>query len=380
MTSKNILISVAFFHPHKGGLEKYNLEMASELVRLGHKITIITHNTNQTEDFEIYDGIEIYRLPCKILTFGKSGVLPIPIVNKNVRNLLKSFNGKYDFLITNTRFFLINLLVLWFVKFPKKNILHIEHGSGYIKLKNPILNQMSILYDKILFQLMKLKVRKFAGVSEACNEFLSFNKINPIGIIFSGIVDPHIRKANKLIQLLESNKDKIIISFIGRIIEEKGILNLIEAFKILEKKYNNLVLMIAGTGLLLDDLKKYFDDKTIYLGNLESNEVDFVLNRTDIFINPSYAKEGGQRIILEAAINKCAIISTNVGFVDKIIEDRKNGLIIDKKNTNDIIEKIDFLIKNPQNIEIYSNNIYAKIKSQFSWSKTFDTMFEIFSK
>ena len=115
----------------------------------------------------------------------------------------------------------------------------------------------------------------------------------------------------------------------------------------------------------------YKHNKNIkFYGSLESRQVHEILSKSHIFINPSFAMEGGPRTILEAGINKCAVISTNVGIVPYVIKHLENGLIIDIKNSNDILEKLNFLIDNFNLIEVYGNKLFKEVKSNFLWNET----------
>jgi len=63
MTNKSICIFTGYYYPHFGGVEKYTISIARELVQKGFRVLIVTNNTENVDDFEKIDGIEIIRLP-----------------------------------------------------------------------------------------------------------------------------------------------------------------------------------------------------------------------------------------------------------------------------------------------------------------------------
>ncbi len=362
----------AFFYPHVGGLENYVLQLSLKLIEHGYTVSVVTNNTNKVADTECYMGINIYRIPSWELKFGNSGVLPFPRINRDFFRLSAILKEqKFDFIITNTRFFLINHFGLYFIHRKVKSIIHLEHGSGYIKLNNPILDFFSIKYDKILVSLLKRKIKIFCGVSNASNLFLASFGIDPSVIIPSAIVFNKPIHSVDYKQIHQIPDNAILITFVGRIITEKGIEYLVEAFSNISKNMNDAYLFVAGNGVLLEELTSlYRHPKIIFLGHLNENEINSLLQISDIFVNPSFAQEGGQRSLLEAAINKCAIISTNVGNVSEVIEHKKSGLIIGKKSSKDITEAIIFLMEHPELIKDFAEKSYQQVNNNFNWDVT----------
>ncbi len=334
----------------------------------GYNVSIATNNTEGINNFDNLEGISIFRFPNFSIVFNKSGILPIPKINKLTISILKKLKKEnFNLIITNTRFFILNHLILFYLNYPKGKVIHIEHGSGNIKLKNNILSLLSSVYDFVLIKLLKLKVGNFYGVSKQCNEFLSKYGIETKGILKSCI---NIRNTN----IQKSVNETINITFVGRMVYEKGITFLLEAFSQINDQ--RLLLNVVGDGPILPEIKnKYSNNKNIiFYGAILPKEVDHILKKTHIFINPTFAKEGGQRTILEAGINKCAVISTNVGHVADLIVDNLNGLIIKIKDVDDIKLKIQYLIDNPQLIVSFSNNLFDSVLQNFNWVKNIEIL------
>jgi glycosyltransferase involved in cell wall biosynthesis len=63
---------------------------------------------------------------------------------------------------------------------------------------------------------------------------------------------------------------------------------------------------------------------------------------------------------------KCCCISTNVGAVDEIIDDGINGIIMKLDDSQDLVEKINYLLNNEQDRQKIAENGYLKVKNNFT--------------
>lgn len=167
-----------------------------------------------------------------------------------------------------------------------------------------------------------------------------------------------------------NNGDTIVLSYIGRIIKEKGVLNLLEAFSELRKKNSNIELHIAGDGPLLEKIKNEYTDSNIhFLGKLNYEEVMNLCVKTDIFVHPSMYPEGLPTSILEAGVMKCAVVATDRGGTKEVINNSNVGLIV-KENVEDLVKKLDFLLSNYDEMNKLKENIHNRIIHNFTWKQT----------
>jgi len=139
------------------------------------------------------------------------------------------------------------------------------------------------------------------------------------------IVDPHL-----LTKKVDSTiiKEKKQILFLSRVEKYKGVYELLEAFQLLQKKVDNVQLVIAGDGSALENLKVLVEHKNIdnvsFPGFVKGEAKANLLSNSDLFVFPSYA-EGMPNAILEAIAFGLPIITSDVGGIPDIFEDTKNG-------------------------------------------------------
>lgn len=143
------------------------------------------------------------------------------------------------------------------------------------------------------------------------------------------------------------NKDENIkFLFISRIMKEKGIEQYLEAAKVIKEKYKNTEFHILGfcEQEYEEMLKKLTNDGVINYHGLKKDVIPF-LRDASCLIHPSYYPEGMSNVLLEASASGRPAITTNRSGCREIVEDEKTGYIIDIKNSQQLIKKIEDFIK-----------------------------------
>ncbi len=361
-----------FYIPHLGGVERYTSKVIEQLQK-DYNIIVVTTNDNDYDSEEVIDGVKIYRLPVYNLCKNR-----FPFLKKNTeykKIIEKVSNEKIDYIICNTRYYKTSFLGAKFSKIKKVPLFVIDHSSNHVTIGNKILDFFGAIYEHYLTNKIKRYNPKFYGVSKKCNEWLKHFKIMASGVFYNAIDDKVFDEYYE-----KTNNQEIIISYIGRIIPEKGILNLLDAFEEINKKYKNIKLIIAGDGPLLNDVKRKYKNKNIvFLGKIKYEDVMKVCVKTDIFVHPSMYPEGLPTSILEAGVMKSAVIATDRGGTCEVITDESVGLII-QENKEDLISKLDYLLSNPKIIEKLKENIHKRIMDRFTWKQTTKIMEEELKK
>ena len=364
---QTIAIFSGYYLPHLGGVERYTYNLAKKLKNMGYKIIIVTSRYDENlKEIEDTEYAKIFRLPTYKIVSSR---YPINKQNKRCKELLEMVKQEnVNSAIIQTRFWTTSYIASKFIS--KNNIpaCLIEHGSTHFTVNNKILDFFGEKYEHILTNSIKKRVKDYYGVSKKCTEWLKHFNIEAKGVFYNSVNSEEIEEYSKFI-----NKDtgKINITYTGRMIEEKGVLRLIDAFKNLNEKYDNLELSLAGEGPILEKIiQENKDIKNIHiLGKISHDEVMKLLGRTNIFVNPSHFSEGLPTTILEAGLMECAVVATPMGGTTEIISDDSLGYICGFK-TQEIQEKIEKLINEPEIMKDMSIKIKQKVKEQFSWDIT----------
>jgi glycosyltransferase involved in cell wall biosynthesis len=152
----------------------------------------------------------------------------------------------------------------------------------------------------------------------------------------------------------EPKSEKLRVLFTARMVEDKGVLVLIEAANILREKYQDKVEFLLCGGLETNPLAvskerllELCDGKYIqWLG--KRNDVKELLESSHVFAFPSYYKEGLPKSCIEAsAIGRPIITCDSVGCRDTVI-DGETGYLVPIKDSKAVAEKLDILFSDAQ--------------------------------
>jgi glycosyltransferase involved in cell wall biosynthesis len=367
-TRKKIAIFSGFYLPFLGGIERYTNKLSTELIKLGYDVVVVATNHANLPSYEhSYDHLKIYRLPTYELFKNR---YPIVKRNREFRGLMDQFeNEKVDYVICNTRFQLTTLLGAKYAKTNHKQSLVIDHGSSHFSVDIKFLDELGKVYEHYLTDLVKRMVKDYYGVSQRCNQWLEHFHIKARGVFYNSVdSDTYDRFKSKAYKKDFGNK--LVITYAGRIIREKGVEMLLEAFSDLAPNYKNVVLVIAGDGPLLSTLRdKYKHSRIFFEGKLDYDEMMSLFNVTDIFCYPSMYPEGLPTSILEAGIMKCAVIATDRGGTKEVIIGSEYGIIIDE-NQDSLTNALKDLLNKPSYVEDLKNNLHKRVKNYFTWKTT----------
>lgn len=139
-----------------------------------------------------------------------------------------------------------------------------------------------------------------------------------------------------------------VVGNIARLAPIKNHKSLLEAFKIVLQQRPNTILLIAGGGVLLDELKHYSQELEIaksvfFLG--DRRDIPELLKVMDIFVLSSLS-EGLSMTLLEAMSAALPIVATKVGGNSEVIEDNKTGLLVPSKSPERLAKAIIWLLDN----------------------------------
>ena len=180
---------------------------------------------------------------------------------------------------------------------------------------------------------------------------------------------------------LKIKQSDIVITFIGRLVKEKGILELLSAFKQINN--DSLKLIVIGDlhqserdQLTIRQLEKYRNDNNIIFTGLV-HDVNHYLYLSDIFCLPSY-REGMPRSILEAMAMKNAIIATDIRGCREEIIDEQHGFLVPTHSSDKLAEKINELITKPHKLKQFQEASYQRVIKNFNELDVVSKQLEIF--
>jgi len=234
---------------------------------------------------------------------------------------------------------LIAMLAAYIIRVPVR--IYFRHGLVYETSKG-CKRKILILIDR-LSALMSTKV---VCVSPSVSKISLEDKLNKDSkqcLLSKGTcngIDINRFNINNVFNIIEL-KEKLgllnsnfVIGFTGRLVKDKGIIELVRAFNKLHKRYPNIVLLLVGMledrDALPEDIVKYIRQmpSIINTGYVSNFVIEKYYALMDVFVLPSY-REGFPTSVLEASSMELPIITTKVtGCIDSIING-KTGIFVD---------------------------------------------------
>ena len=165
------------------------------------------------------------------------------------------------------------------------------------------------------------------------------------------------------------SKDDFVFLFIGRLVGDKGVNELVAAFEQLANKIPNAKLLLVGPQEpTLDPLKQ------VTIASIEKNpkivstayqqDVRPFLKMAEVFVFPSY-REGFPNVVLQAGAMGIPCIVSDINGCNEIIENEVNGLIVPPKSIQPLSEKMYSLYKDPEKRAIFIDRTKERIATNF---------------
>ncbi|WP_430535085.1 glycosyltransferase family 4 protein [Listeria rocourtiae] len=234
-------------------------------------------------------------------------------------------DSDYDYIIVQNRPQFI-LKLKKHLKNSSKIILHLHNKHIFTNSFSSSLNeQIYDGFDGILGVSDFIREQVFLHAPRMCA-----NKVKTL----QNMVDTEKFKsmAVEKIAVYEKLANKNVVSFHGRLIPEKGVLEMIIAYKIAAKSISNLALLIIGklnNTSYCERLKEEMNKDIIFVDGISHSEIEKYLSIADLSVAPSLCDEASGLAHLESLAMGKPLITTTGGGPEEFIEHRKTGFLVD---------------------------------------------------
>ena len=374
----NIGLFTDSYPPYINGVSTSVYNLREALKKLGHTVYIVTVNDSIIKH-EYDDKEKILRIPgipIGIYDYRLSEIYPVSTVK-----IIKKW--KLDVIHSHTEFG-VGIFARILAKKFKIPLVHTYHTlyedyTHYIthnhfnKLSKKIVKDLTKVYcvktaketivptDKI-YKLFKEKYMITKNVS-----------VIPSGIDIERFFEENVEQ-DKVEQIKEKygiTKDDFTIIFVGRLAQEKNIEFLLNAQqKLIEKRINNIKLLIVGDG---PDKENYINitrklnifDKVIFTGKIEQDKIQYYYQCADAFVTASNSETQGLTVIEAMAAGVVPICINDMAFIDML---PKKSLFNNQKeyinrlitfSTDEELRK-EYKAEIRKKAEEYSSNTYAQ--------------------
>lgn len=214
--------------------------------------------------------------------------------------------------------------------------------------------------------------------SEYTRQQLLLNGVNPNFIrvipLFLSRLAPKVEKSET--RLFQSD-----ILFVGRLIESKGIDELLAAFSLLEGQYS---LTIIGERPSYAKPRNFLEENTFgqrvrFVGWIDNDKIDNYYQGTKVCVVPSMGPESFCLVGLEAMRNKKPVVAFDSGGIPEWLKDGENGILVSRGEVYTLAEKIKYLLDNPDLAREMGENGYRMLTSQFTKEHYVDELLNFYN-
>lgn len=368
------------YPPYINGVSTSVLMLKQGLEKLGHKVYVVTVNSENFHYKKEDDVLMIPGVPIGIMDFRMTSLYPI-----RAQKIIKSWN--LDVIHTHTEFGVGSFarLIAKQYNIPLVHTYHTMYEEyiyyitkGYFDGASKKLVEYLTLFlcDKTVEELIVPTKKTYDLFKE------KYKVKRDVHIIPSGIDVTRFYKENidktKLEDLkkeLNIKKDDFIILYVGRIAKEKNIEFLINNLKDITKKIPKAKMVIVGDGPDMNDLallvhQNKLDKKVIFTGKVPWNDIPKYYQLANVFVTSSKTETQGLTVIEAMAASKVVIAIKDESFL-LVMTDKQDGLffeteeeyknliykIYNDKKYADIIAKQARITANQYNPVVYAKRV-----------------------
>lgn len=348
----------AHFPPNVGGVETHLDDLIKALIKRDWEVFVLTYRpltTNAKWDmYEKETKVEIFRIPWLPNLFYKLVKTPI-----------------LEFIYLLPGLFLATLFVLFLKKI---DVIH-AHGlvAGFVAVVwGKLFCKRVIISTHSIYHFSKSGLyRNFAKwIFTSADKSLGLSKqatdeIRSLGIPANKVGNFTYWIDTKKFQIKKNLgwKDKFTVLFVGRLVEEKGVNELLESVKVWN---DDIILKIIGSGPLENEVKrvaaKYKNVE--FLGIVDQDKLPLYYSGSDILIVPSTSEEGFGRVILESLSCGTPVIGSNRGAIPEAMDETVGKLI--KVTPNNIKEAVEYFYENRERLKKLAQNCRAFAERRYS--------------
>lgn len=267
---------------------------------------------------------------------------------------------------------LLSMVAAWITRRPVR--IYICHGLRYQGTEGK-LRKLLIMMEKITCRCATHVISVSKGVANVMVQdgLCPREKMSVVGYGSAGGVDIERYNPNNI----ESNvrneinipEDAFVLTFVGRIVKDKGINELVSSFDIINKIYPNIHLLLVGP---VETVQNPVDESTIR--TIEKNEnihavgmqkdVRPFLKASDAFILPSY-REGFGMVLIEAGAMGLPCITTDITGCNEIIVPGENGAIIEPRKKEALRDEMEKWVSNPDMVKKMAGNARKMVSERY---------------
>ncbi|MDO4942840.1 MAG: glycosyltransferase family 4 protein [Lachnospiraceae bacterium] len=355
----------------EGGIEIVVEELSTKMVKAGHSVTCYNRSGHHVSGKEFdggslkeYKGVKLK----SVFTINRKGLAAM--TSSFIEAICAAF-GKYDVVHFHAEG---PCAMLWLPKLFGKRCIATIHGIDWQRAK---WGGFASKYIKFGEKVAAKCADEIIVLSEGVQKYFMDTYGRKTMFIPNGVNRPVLRRPRLIKEKYNLDKDEYIL-FLGRLVPEKGITYLIDAFKSVktEKK-----LVIAGgssdTDAFMQELKKLAggDERIVFTGFVQGKILEELYSNAYVYTLPSDL-EGMPLSLLEAMSYGNCCLTSDIAECAEVVEDQ--ALLFKKSDVDDLREKLQYVCDNPDAVMKLKNGVADFICSKYNWDDVVEQTLKLY--
>jgi glycosyltransferase involved in cell wall biosynthesis len=365
-----VLVVAPYYPPHVGGVERYSWELDAELAASPEveRVTVLAPRLPQSAPEHEGDAHAVVRFPAVEAVPN----YPVPALwDRRLWHMLRGRARDHDVIVCHTRFFLTSLLALALARASGRPLIHIEHGSDFVQLGGSWTGRAALLYDKTFGRLVLRNANAVFAVSKATAAFVErLAGRGDARVLRRGVEPAQFDPIEPSAELGE----RTTVTFVGRLLDSKGVGDLIDAFERLER--DDAALCIVGEGPARERLEQRAGPNVRFLGARSWHDTVAILKASEVVANPSYT-EGLPTAVLEAALAGRAIVATDVGGTSEVVTDGESGLLVSPRDPAQLAAALERLLGDAALRARLGERARSDVLASFGWDVSVERFLDV---
>lgn len=370
-----------------GGIARVVQGLSTNLVKKGHEVHVITYQEGNLKAEEIEDGVYIHRVKNYMInpTNFTEWVMQLNFAMTERAVSLINTIGKFDLVHAH------DWLVLYSAKsikhgfdIPITATIHATESGRQKGIHTDLQRYINDVEWLLSYEAQEIICNSYFMKKEIQNLFgVPYDKV---AVIPNGIAVDKFNDVEKDLEFRRNyaaDNEKILF-FAGRLVPEKGIQVLFEAFKKVKAYYNDVKIVIAGSGAYMDELRQKAYDLGInqhvyFTGRLGDVEITKMYKCIDVAVFPSTYEPFGI-VALEGMLSGNPTVVSDAGGLDEIVRHGIDGMKSYAGNANSLADSILEVLFNQELTKQITTCAVKKVKENYNWEVITDKTVKIYEK
>ena len=355
----------------EGGIEIVVGELSTRMAAAGHKVTCLNRAGKHVSGKEFDDAAQKEYKAVQIKTVLALDKKGLAAMTASVSGAVVAAFGNYDVVHFHAEG---PCAMLWLPKLFGKRCIATIHGLDHRRAK---WGKFARAYIMLGERCAAKYADEIIVLSEGVQRYFLDTYGRETMFIPNGVTKPEIRQAREILQKFDLHRDSYIL-YLGRLVPEKGITYLIDAFK---QVHTDKKLVIAGgssdTAAFAEELKVRAagENRILFTGFVQGQLLEELYSNAYLYVLPSDL-EGMPLSLLEAmSYGNCCVVS-DIAECTEVVEDK--AVIFPRGDVTALRSCLQSLCDDPSQVKLYKEGAQSFVCGKYNWDDVTKKTLELY--